>query len=186
MIILLDPNWRSTLCRTCPTCPGELDFWVASHPEATFDDLWEEVIDPTWLPFLAKAGGATHYQEIVRAMCDVAKLCLHLIPVWESRPSIAIETTEAWFRSEATLKQVKKSIKDADKVYYDGTFKDTTESAVLSVCNINSYIYSTVRYAVAAGIESQLICTTIRNRLVFERPPRPKRLTIWQRLAVDD
>ena len=154
-------QWRNRL-----VYPTELMEWAASRPEATFYDLWDETIDPEWLFYLAEAWGATR-QQLVFAACGVARLCLPMNETY-----VSLETAEAWCRGEATEYQVRKCPTDA--FYY----------AVNSI-NTSYYSASTI-YTLRAGIKSPLICATIRKHLPFERPPRPKGLTIWQRLAKED
>jgi len=182
-VIQLNPNWRSKIQYL-----DTLVEWAASRPEASFHDLWEEAIDPEWLPYLAYAGGATR-EQMVSAACAVARLCLHLIPEGEERPRIAIETAEAWAKGEATTGQVKY----ATAAYAAASAVHSVAYAVYSAVHSVAYAVYSATYAVdsaanaaytlQAGIESQLVCATIRKHLVFERPPRPKGLTIWQRLA---
>ena len=159
-------DWRKKL--TYPEDP---------RPEAEFITLWDETIDPTWLPCLAKAGGATK-QQIVFAVCAVARLCLPLIPEGENRPRVAIETAEKWTRGEATAEQVSRA---GDAAFYSAAYA-AAYAANYSVFSASYYTVAAA-YALQAGIESQLICATIRKHLVFERPPRPKGLTVWQRLV---
>jgi len=170
--------WRSDLLIYCDLI-GANSFveWVRSHPDASFYDLWEEAIDPDWFTYLAIAGGATK-EQLVFAGCAVARLCLHLIPEGDDRPRIAIETAEKWCRGEATAEQVKDArnlipLESKYEVYYWG-----------STTNFNQ-ARTVILYALRAGIYSQLICATLRKYLPFERPPRPKGLTVWQRLAKD-
>ena len=183
-MIQLNPNWRKVLSRE------EVAQWADSRPKASFYDLWEDTIDPTW-PCLAKAGGATQ-QQLVFAVCAVARLCLPLIPEGDERPRIAIETAEAWCRGEVTAEQVRESqalaascatsyIREAGIFAASSTAHFTNLSVMYSSFTDDAAI---VAYnAMRAGIESQIVCATLRKHLVFERPPRPKDLTVWQRLA---
>ena len=193
-MIPLNPDWRKGII-------GASNFaeWAASRPEASFYDLWEEIIDPEWLVRLAKIGGATQ-QQVTLAVCAVARLCLHLVPEWENRPRIAIETAEKWCRGEATQRKVRKARDESEDTYRIYSLLpcpaqhqilnaiDATTYAATNATNVSSHTYATaaVYSALRAGIESQVLCATIREHLVFERPPRPKGLTIWQRLAVED
>ena len=45
------------------------------------------------------------------------------------------------------------------------------------------YISAVVDSTLRAGISHEVVTATLRKHLPFERPPRPKGLTIWQRLA---
>ena len=199
------PKWRTNLPPRKPESAMVevlIGAWVDSRPEADFITLWDEIIDPECLPYLAKAGGATENQLILAA-CAVARLCLHLVPEGEDRPRVAIETTEAWVRGEATAEQVKAATNDAYDAYErtlypliePGIYADNISHAIFSAyCattgNICANKSTTIAFAstqtLQAGIESQIICATIRKHLPFERPPRPKGLTIWQRLAKEE
>jgi len=184
-LIHVNPDWRKVL-----TFPGELGKWAASRPEASFYDLWNEIIDPEWLVYLAQSGGATK-KQIVLAACAVARLCLHLIPEGEDRPRIAIETTEAWAKGAIT-EQVQEAATAAYNAYasaYNGGAAAyavySAYYAVYSAANTATPAYAAA-HTLQAGIESQLVCATLRKHLPFERPPRPKRLTVWQRLAKEE
>ena len=172
-MIQLNPNWR----RLPRGLPQALSQWVDSRPEATFYDLWDETINPTWLPYLADAGGATK-KQLVFAGCAVARLCLHLLPDCILQARNALETAEAWCKGEATEEQVK----EAKNAAYSRPYCTMSAHYALN----GGTIYAATYWAVEAGIESQLVCSTVRKHLVFERPPRPKKLTIWQRLVIED
>jgi len=192
-LLVPHPKWRTNLIK-----PDELIQWVDSRPEATFYDIWDETINPAWLPCLAKAGGATK-QQLVFAVCAVARLCLPLLPegddvpviVVRYHPRIIIETAEAWCRGEATEKQVLESRGSARRKVSGGDYLFVTASAFAAASSaINNdkdsiyfYYAYTVYFAMRAGVESQVACKTLRKHLPFERPPRPKGLTVWQRIA---
>src|SRR5712671_6889835 len=53
-------------------------------------------------------GWPTH-QQVVLAACQCARLALKYIPPDERRPLMAILTTEAWARGEATFEQVQRA-----------------------------------------------------------------------------
>ena len=201
-MIPLNPDWRSKI-QYLDTLLGTLVEWAASRPEADFMTLWDETIDPEWLPYLAQAGGATK-QEMALAACAVARLCLHLIPEGENRPRIAIETAEAWAKGyaseqihEVTLAAyaagrntftVASASAFAATAYavYAATNAAAAANTVNHFVNSAAFAANSVAYALQAGIGSQIICATLRKHLPFERPPRPKGLTIWQRLAEGD
>ena len=177
-------SWRNKL-----KYPGDLVEWVASRPEATFYDIWDETIDPMWLTYLATAWATTTeiLDHTVLAGCAVARLCLPLIPEGDERPRIAIETTEKYIRGEATEVQVIKARNGVWNAAPDSALTVSNAAAyAISYAvssHISSHVSSTVYWALRAGIESQVLCATLRKHLVFELPPRPKGLTIWQRLA---
>ena len=176
-LLIPDPDWRSNLT----LFPKELALWAASRPEASFNDLWDKVIDPTWLPHLAIAGGAT-WQQLNIAVCHVVRLCLHMVPELKDLPRSSIETFEMWC-SGASVDQENKAMGSsaaAYYVYYDPTHPTrpytTTSLSYLAPISDVYYTY----YTIQSGIGSQLVCSTMRECLPFERP---KGLTIWQRLA---
>jgi len=184
-VIQVNPDWRKVLTSSS-RYPGDLVSWVASRPEVTFYDIWDETIDPTWLPYLARVGGATRKQQVMAA-CAVARLCLPLIPEWEDRPRVAIETIEAWCRDEATAEQVREAASTlAAAADSNSSSYYASASAAAYYASTPAYSTSSAYYALRAGIEHQLICSTYRKHLVFERSPRPKGLTIWQRLAKEE
>ena len=181
-MIHVNPDWRKIL-----TDNKDLVKWAASRPETDFMTLWDETIDPVWLPHLAKAGGATH-KQVVFALCAVVRLCLHLVPEGENRPRITIETTEAWCKGEATEEQVKETAgynpnsRASRAAYYAAHSAIYASNSAVYASNASAY--NATACALLAGFESQLMCSTYRKHLVFERPPSPKRLTVWQRLAM--
>jgi len=183
-VIVVPSNWRDRLRRDYRV-DRPLVQWVRSRPKASFYDLWDETIDPVWLPHLAKAGGATK-KQLVFAHCAVARLCLHLVPEGEERPRIAIETAEAWTRGKTTYKKVVMAKKDSwAALNYLSNCPEVAAAAQAAATGIYSVYYHSVHYTLQAGIGSQIICATLRKHLPFERP-RLKGLTIWQRLAIEE
>jgi len=191
-VIPLNPDWRKGII-------GASNFaeWAASRPEASFYDLWEEIIDPEWLVRLAKIGGATQ-QQVTLAVCAVARLCLHLVPEWENRPRIAIETAEAYTRESEGREQaikardvlcshceinINNSNPHRDAIYAVST---ASYSAIFFAFAhphfFAAYAADTAYWVLQAGVESKVVCATLRKHLNFERP-REKGLTVWQRLA---
>jgi len=187
MPILPRADWRKHIPTRGSSAP--LITWVNSRPEASFYDLWEETIDPVWLPTLAKAGGATE-QQLVFASCAVSRLCLHMIQVGEVRPRIAIEVSEAWTRGEATWEQLRQATDAAydahHDIYLNGDPDLSAMFAMYAVSVIDFIDDSVVYHALQAGLESGVLCATLRKYLPFERPPKEKGLTMWQRLAKEE
>ena len=108
---------------------------------------------------------------------------------------MAIETAEAWVRGKATAEQVSRAV---DAAYaaraVNSAANSAANSAIRTITDVHVDTYTTNTYASAytsnvvyhtlrAGIDSRIVCATIRKHLPFERPPKLKRLTIWQRLA---
>jgi hypothetical protein len=65
-----------------------------------------------WMLWLAARVDVPH-KRIVLAACAAARYSLHLVPVGEDRPRIAIETAERWARGRATLDEVRAAAADA-------------------------------------------------------------------------
>ena len=89
----------------------------------SFADVWNTCERGDWLLWLLakmkdKPGWATH-KQIVSAACDCAELSLKYVEVGEERPRVAIETARKWVRGEATLEEVKKAARKADRSAYD-------------------------------------------------------------------
>jgi len=179
-------DWRWEIC-TRVYYPTYLAEWVASRPKATFYDLWDETINPEWLPYLAQVGGATK-EQLILAACAVVRLCFQLLPD-DSLVKIAIETAEAWCRNEATLEQVEEAKSNirahsfATPAYF--TLSAASSSAIYAAHAAISTA-NAVYWTLLTGVENQLVCATIRKHLPFERPPKLKGLTVWQRLAMED
>ena len=159
--------------------------------EEDFYSLWNDIINPHWLQNLAVAGGVSNRQFSLTT-CAIARLCLPLIPENEVRPRIAVETAEAWARGEATKEQVVRAEEAAFSSYvHTHNTQLIIQYATLTAYNAAYYTHTNLRlhgaysayHALLAGIGSQDICATLRKHLPFERPPRPKGLTVWQRLA---
>jgi len=194
--VIPNSDWRKKLNLWDLTTPRgfhpDLVEWVKSRPEASFYDLWEETIDPTWLPYLAQSGGATK-KDLILAACGVVRLCLHLLPPRDGL--IAIETAESWARKVATEGQLHKALYAVPVPTDTSSPAYPAYNAVSIACNASAYSDSylaaacatsdTVYWALRAGNESQVICSTLRKHLNFERP-REKGLTVWQRLAAKD
>jgi len=190
------PEWRELI-----TYPPELVNWVNYRPDATFYDLLEEAIDPEWLFFLAEAGGSTR-REVALAMCGVARLCLPFALKGEEQPRITIEIAEARVHKKATKKKLQKAIALNSHPAWDGAIDfdtycahrfaiEATNAAARYTLNLRYPIKCTIvplptDYVLNAGIGSREICETMRKLLPFNRPPKPKGLTVWQRLATED
>jgi len=119
---------------------------------------------------------------------------------------VAIETAEAWVRGKATAEQVSRAVDAAyaaravnsaanaayaaynaanaafDAAAHSSFAAATAASAIYTYNAATSAVYYTLR----AGIENSAVLSTIRKHLVFERPPKPKGLTVWQRLAMEE
>ena len=90
MIPVIDKDWRKTI-----SCPPDLHKWMASRPDASFFELWEDTTEPIWLPYLAQVVKPTK-KQFVLAACGVARLALPFITDRRRRARRALENTEAW------------------------------------------------------------------------------------------
>ena len=69
----------------------------------------------------------------------------------------------------------------ANEAVYFAVTSATATDAIVPYCGV------VIDYTVRTGIMSQALCETIRQKIfVFERPPKMKKLTIWQRLAKEE
>jgi len=194
----IPPNWRDNLAYhfsqwgTSLLSPDTLNKWAASRPEASFYDLWDDIIDPTWIPHLAYAGGTTK-KQLILASCGVARLVLPLLQPEANYPKLVVEEIEAWIQDHpypsttVDREQVRRDTHLAPYPY--ATLNSLLKNAYLNKDKLitdDIYAAASVAYwAIRSGIESQLICATQRKHLIFERPPLPKGLTIWQRIAIE-
>jgi len=106
-------------------------------------DLWGNDANPIWTVYLAEANGATQ-QQLVLAACDIARLCLPMIPSGDVDEAFhAIETTEAWCRGEATAEQV-------DLTRSNNTPLSSHSHALRAA-------YLTITFAVCAAIYDRLL-----------------------------
>lgn len=67
---------------------------------------WEQCHRGDWMLWLAATAGIDR-RRLVMAACACARLALVHVSRKENRSRLAIETTEAWCRGEATIEQVK-------------------------------------------------------------------------------
>ena len=120
--------------------------WCRTQPD--LPTAWAACERPDWLLWLAGRTGAKH-ELLVLVACEIAETVLHMVPAGEDRPRLAIETSRAWMRGEASLDQVRMAAADADYAVWATTSATSayavwaTTSAVLA--------YATGRYAVWAA-----------------------------------
>ena len=150
-----------------------------ARPKATFYDLWDEA-GHRGIAYLARAGGAT-YQQIALALCAVSRLCVHIIPEVDRHIHLtALERVEAWARGEMDF---------PTKDYYSipirygvgielhaaySTFATYQYAVFLHLPNRGDFYrfsFSAPAFVVDAGIDSRIVCATLRKHLPFERPP---------------
>jgi len=126
-------------------------------------------------------GANVSTQQLTIAACAVARLCLHLIPVGDTRPRVAIETAEAWAKGEANEGQVENdryaayiaayiAACDANKLcqsdshtgaaYYAAYYATTTDGS-----QKQEKVYCTAVQTRKAGISDGLIITALLNHL---------------------
>ena len=77
-----------------------------------------------FLPWVADAlllRGHLNHKAFVTVACACARSALHLVPVEEGRPRLAIEAAERWTRGEATPDDVQRAAADADDAAFART-----------------------------------------------------------------
>ena len=97
---------------------AELKKWLTSNYACTeslewlsdrdLDTAWAECPRGDWLLWLTAKAGIDR-KRLVMSACSTAREALRFVPEGEDRPRIAIETAEAWCRSEATIEQVREA-----------------------------------------------------------------------------
>ena len=97
---------------------AELKKWLTSNYACTeslewlsdrdLDTAWAECPRGDWLLWLTAKAGIDR-KRLVMSACATAREALRFVPEGEDRPRIAIETAEAWCRSEATIEQVREA-----------------------------------------------------------------------------
>jgi len=116
-------------------------------------------------------------QQLVLIACDIARLCLHLLPKGEDRPRVAIETAEAWARGEATRERVIQAYEIAEAalntaLHFGNTKSATYYAAWTSISAALSdflggsafdHCCDTAHYATEAGIDTKVIEETLRT-----------------------
>jgi hypothetical protein len=81
---------------------------------STFPQFWQQCSKGKWLLLYAAHDPSVSRQQLVKAACACARLVLHLVPVDELKPRIAIETAEAWANGKATLEEVRSAANAAN------------------------------------------------------------------------
>jgi len=166
-----DPNWRSNLTDPNRRSNTYDDLVRYVRPKDTFNDLWESIKFPEWLIYLAEAGGASK-ANLVMLGCDVARLCIPLIPEGIDRNLArkVIETSELWCAGEATVSQVSKtqreinsiaSVAQTNAVAYFAIYYVPT--AIISSFSYTGYIAGEFSHAKRAGIDASVLCAVVRK-----------------------
>ena len=105
--------------------------WVKAQTELgkTPSWMWKHCPRGDWMLWLV---GKTEVprEQIVMAACACARMALPFVTKGEDRPRIAIETTEAWCRGEATIEQVRRVRADAANAANAGAW--TVNAAAMS------------------------------------------------------
>ena len=92
------------------------------------DEMWTQCERPNWLlwwvaPYVPRT-------ELVRVVCQCARLALPHVAAGELRPLTAIETAEAWVRGEATMEEVKSAAEAADAAAAEAAYARADDRAV--------------------------------------------------------
>ena len=105
----MSTHWSDELVEM-RACDGAFT-WAREQPDAA--TAWSSCERGDWMLWYAgrrcgAMGGARH-RLVVRAACACARRALAYVPAGEERPLLAIETTEAWCRGEATIEEVRQA-----------------------------------------------------------------------------
>lgn len=86
-----------------------------------------------WLAGRLLRRGHLRAEVLVATACACARSVLHLVPAYEERPRVAIETAERWASGRADEKEVRAAREGADfaaaTVRYGSTFRDAARAA---------------------------------------------------------
>ena len=129
---------------TLRACPEAIE-WAGTY--SSLQDAWDACERADWLLWYAARRGADR-KAIVLAACACARTALPHIPPGEDRPRIAIETTEAWARGDATLADVRAA---ANAAAYAAAYADAAAYAAYAA---NAAAYAAAyadAYAAAAA-----------------------------------
>ena len=117
---------------------AELKKWLTSNYACTeslewlsdrdLDTAWAECPRGDWLLWLTAKAGIDR-KRLVMSACSTAREALRFVPEGEDRPRIAIETAEAWCRSEATIEQVREARWNANAAAADAYAADAADAA---------------------------------------------------------
>jgi hypothetical protein len=91
------------------------------------------------------------HKELVYAACQVVRAVLHLIPEGENMPRIAIETTERWYRGEATSEEVRQAANAAANAAYAAYYAANAADAASYAANAATYAVYAAYYAANAA-----------------------------------
>ena len=95
------PAWIKSLTRL-RACDEAVE-WAEQYK--SFTAAWTACERPDWLLWIA--ANTVDQKLVVLAACACARTALKYVPKGERRPLVAIETTEAWARGEATIAEVR-------------------------------------------------------------------------------
>lgn len=88
--------------------PAYAVFWARSYGADYARALAEcaQPCDIFWLAFALAVRGYLTHKVLVTTACACARSVLHLVPVGEGGPRLAVEAAERWVRDEATANEV--------------------------------------------------------------------------------
>jgi len=146
--------------RTLGACPAAIR-WAEHY--ATLEVAWQVCSRADWMLWLAakyigKRGSAGH-RKLVLATCACARTALHHVNEGEERPRIAIETTEAWARGDATIEDVRAAAAAAYAAYGDayGYAAAAAYAAYAAYANAAAAAYAA--YAAYATVRADIVRT---------------------------
>jgi len=101
--------------------------WASAGGYKTPEEAWAACDRADWMLWYAERIGVDH-KLCILAACDLARTVLHVVPEDVDAPSVAIETTEAWARGEASIDRVRKAAAAAS-TYADAAYAAANAAA---------------------------------------------------------
>jgi hypothetical protein len=104
--------------------------WVDDQEYKTAQEIWDRCERGDWMLWYAVKVGVEP-KVVGPAVCAVARTVLKYIPEGETRPLRCIEVTEAYWRGEATIEEVRQARKAAAyyAAYYAAYAADAADAA---------------------------------------------------------
>jgi hypothetical protein len=165
-----------------------------AKPYKTFTAAWNDCERGDWMLWLAGMSGVDR-KVLVFATCQCARLALKHVPKGEKRPLRCIETTEAWTRGEATIKEVlaERKVADAYAAYADAALASAAAAAYTAAYADNTAAayadaaaaaYASAAYAAdayaALPADADARTKTLRKCAVIVRKTITPRMIRWE------
>lgn len=146
------------------------------HTQSTYEIAWATCERADWLLWLAgrlcPGLGTPEHHALVLAACDCAETALVHVPAGEDRPRLAIETTRAWVRGEATIDDVRAA--QASAAQARAAWAASWEAARAAW---KTEAAAWVAVEAARGIPHRHMHALVRARLTLPRLPGCERVT---------